>query len=259
METKQGLNKKRSENKGKNLRYFINLCFFLYFVLLIAERTISVVLSLSDNINLYGNAFDGYVYSLLFLSVIGFLVLLIVKCRPNIKAIFKPSDNLHFDWLCIAGGVLLLSGMVHTHYTISGLQFASYGVWILGILLKVISIHSKNENKALLWLSFAYLVAFSMAIPVMYHSAIEAHLFFHVLEAIGSIALVAGFTYLLLRLFNDNGDLFPLWPIILAIVIDVPLIVLRWNEEINFFVLIFIALSTALYIVGFAYKMKKRS
>lgn len=247
------------KNKSKTLIYFINLCFFLYFVLLIVERSISVILSLSNNINLYGARFDGYVYTLVFVSIVGFLILLIVKCRPNIKALFKPNEDLKFGWLCIAGGVLLLSGMVHTHYTISGLQFASYGVWILGILLKVISIHSKNENKALLWLSFAYLVAFSMAIPVMYHSVIESHLFFHVLEAIGSITLVVAFTYLLIRLFNDNGNLFPLWPIILAIVIDVPLIVLRWNEEINFFVLIFTALSTALYIVGFAYKMKKRS
>ncbi len=246
------------KNKSKTLIYFINLCFFLYFVLLIVERSISVILSLTNNINLYGNAFDGYVYSLVFLSFIGFLALLILKCRTNIKALFKLSDDLRFDWLCIAGGVLLLSGMVHTHYTISGLQFASYGIWILGILLKVISIHHKTENKVLLWLSFAYLVAFSMAIPVMYQSMIEAHVFFHILEAVGSIALVAAFTYLLLRLFNDNGDLFPLWPIILAIVIDVPLIVLRWNEEINFFVLIFIALSTALYIVGFAYKTKKK-
>lgn len=246
------------KNKSNAIPYLSNLSFFLYFVLLIVERSISVVLSLSNNINLYGNTFDGYVYSLVFISVVGFLVLLIVKCRPNIKAIIKPSDDLRFDWLCIAGGVLLLSGMVHTHYTISGLQFASYGIWILGILLKVISIHHKTENKVLLWLSFAYLVAFSMAIPVMYQSMIEAHVFFHILEAIGSIALVGCFAYLLLRLFNDNGDLFPLWPIILAIVIDVPLIVLRWNEEINFFVLIFIALSTAAYIVGFAYKMKKR-
>ena len=246
------------KNKSKTLIYFINLCFFLYFVLLIVERSISVILSLSNGINLYGTAFDGYVYSLIFLSIVGFLALLIVKCHSNIKALFKPTENLKFDWLCIAGGVLLLSGMVHTHYTISGLQFASYGAWILGILLKTISIHSKNENKVLLWLSFAYLVAFSMAIPVMYQSLIEAHVFFHILEAVGSIALVGGFTYLLLRLFNDNGDLFPLWPIILAIVIDVPLIVLRWNEEINFFVLIFIVLSTAIYIVGFAYKMRKR-
>ena len=245
------------ENKSKTLTFLINLCFFLYFILLIAERSISVILSLSNGINLHGTAFDGYVYSLVFLSIIGFLVLLILKCRPNVKAVFKPTEDLRFDWLCIAGGVLLLSGMVHTHYTISGLQFASYGIWILGILFKVISIYHKTENKVLLWLSFAYLVAFSMAIPVMYQSLIEAHAFFHILEAAGSIALVGAFTYLLLRLFNDNGDLFPLWPIILAIVIDVPLIILRWNEEINFFVLIFIVLSTALYMVGFAYKTKK--
>ena len=247
------------KNKSKTLTYFINLCFFLYFVLLIVERSISVILSLSNGINLFGTPFDGYVYTLVVVSIVGFLILLIVKCRPNIKALFKPNEDLKFGWLCIVGGILLLSGMVHTHYTISGLQFASYGVWILGILLKGISIHSKNENKVLLWLSFAYLVAFSMAIPVMYHSVIEAHLFFHILEAVGSFALVAAFAYLLLRIFNDNGDLFPVWPIIFAIVIDVPLIVLRWNEEINFFVLIFIALSTALYIAGFVYKMKKRS
>ncbi len=247
------------KNKSKTLTYFINLCFFVYFVLLIVERSISVILSLSNNFNPYATAFDGYVYTLVFVSIVGFLVLLILKCRPNIKGLFKPSEYLRFDWLCIAGGVLLLSGMVHTHYTISGLQFASYGIWILGILLKAISIHPKNESKPLLWLSFAYLVAFSMAIPVMYQSMIEAYVFFHILEAVGSIALVAAFTYLLLRLFGDNGDLFPLWPIILAIVIDVPLIVLRWNEEINFFVLIFTALSAALYVVGFAYKTKKRS
>ena len=245
------------KNKSKTLTYFINLCFFLYFVLLIVERSISVILSLSNGIKIYGTVFDGYVYTLAFLSIVGFLALLIVKCQPNIKALFKSNEDLRFEWLCVAGGVLLLSGMVHTHYTISGLQFASYGVWIVCILLKVISILSKCENKTLLWLSFAYLVAFSMAIPVMYHSAIEAHVFFHILEAVGSIALVASFTYLLIHIFNDNGDLFPVWPIILAIVIDVPLIVLRWNEEINFFVLIFIALSTALYIVGFSYKMKK--
>lgn len=247
------------KNKSKIITFFINLCFFLYFVLLIVERSISVILSFSNGINLYGSTFDGYVYSLVFFSVVGFFVLLIAKCQPNVKALSKPSEDLRFDWLCIAGGVLLLSGMVHTHYTIPGLQFASYGIWILGILLKVISIHSKNKNKVLLWLSFAYLVAFSMAIPVMYQSAIEAHVFFHILEVIGSVALVATFTCLLIRLFNDNGDLFPIWPIILAIVIDVPLIALRWNEEINFFVLIFIVLSTALYIVGFACRAKKRS
>lgn len=244
------------KNKSKVITYFINLCFFLYFVLLLTERSISVILSLSSGVNLFGTAFDGYVYSVVFLSVIAFLVLLILKCRPNVKALVKPNEDLRFGGLCLAGGALLLSGMVHTHYTISGLQFASYGIWIFGILLKTISIHSSNDNKPLLWLSFAYLVAFSMAVPVMYPSQIEANVFFHVLEAVGSIVLVGTFTYLLMRLFSNNGNLFAVCPIILAIVIDVPLIALRWNEEINFFVLIFIALSALLFLTGFLYKKK---
>ncbi|MBQ7243901.1 MAG: hypothetical protein IJS52_06825 [Bacilli bacterium] len=244
------------KNKSKTIAYLINLCFFLYFVLLLTERSISVILSLSSGVNLFGTAFDGYVYSIVFLSAIVFMVLLILKCRPNVKALVKPNEDLHFGSLCLAGGVLLLSGMVHTHYTISGLQFASYGIWILGILLKTISIHSSSDNKPLLWLSFAYLVAFSMAIPVMYPSQIEAHVFFHALEAIGSIALVGAFTYLLIRLFHDNAGLFSPWPMILAVVIDVPLIALRWTEEINFFVLIFIVLSALLFLTGFLYKKK---
>lgn len=244
------------KNKSKAIVYLINLCFFLYFALLFAERSISVALSLSNGVNLFGTAFDGYVYSVVFLSVIAFLVLLVWKCRSNVKALVKPTEDLRFDSLCLAGGVLLLSGMVHTHYTISGLQFASYGIWILGILLKVVTLHSASSNKPLLWLSFAYLVAFSMAVPVMYPSQIEAHVFFHILEAVGSIALVGAFTYLLLRLFEDKEDLFLLWPIVVAVVIDVPLIVLRWNEEINFFVLIFLVLSAALFLTGFLYKKK---
>ena len=247
------------KDKSKVLTYFINLCFFLYFVLLLVERSISIALSLSKGVNLFGTAFDGYVYTLVFLSIAAFLVLLILKCLSNVKALFKPSEDLRFNWLCIAGGVLLLSGMVHTHYTISGLQFASYGVWILGILLKAISLHGNSENKPLLWLSFAYLVAYSMAVPVMYPSQIETHVFFHIFEAVGSFALVGAFAFLLLRLFNDNEDLFPLWPILLAVVLDVPLIVLRWNEEINFFFLIFLALSMALYLAGFIYKKRNHS
>lgn len=244
------------KNKSKTITYLINLCFFLYFVLLLAERSISVALSLSNGVRLFATAFDGYVYSVVFLSVVAFLILLIWKCRSNVKALVKPTEDLRFGCLCLAGGVLLLSGMVHTYYTISGLQFASYGIWILGILLKAVTVHSSGGNKPLLWLSFAYLVAYSMAVPVMYPSQIEAHVFFHILEAVGSVALVGAFTNLLLRLFNDSEDLFSLWPIVLAIVIDVPLIALRWSEEINFFVLIFLVLSAALFLTGFLYKKK---
>ena len=243
--------------KTKTLKYLINVSFFLYFLLLLVERTISVALSFANGFNVYGDGFSGYAYTAVFVSIIAFFVYLIWKCRPNIKAIFKMNDGLRFEHLCIAGGVLLISGMIHTEYTISGLQFASYGIWIAGILLQTILNQAKSQNKVLLWLSFAYLVAFSMAIPVMYRSFLEWHLWFHLVEEIGSLVLVAAFTFLLLMLFQGKDDLFLLSPIILLVVFDVAIIAMRFQEEINFFVMIFAILSFVLFLVGFIYKKAK--
>ncbi len=245
--------------KNKSLMtYFINLCFFLYFLILIVERTISVVLSFVNNVDVFGNAFNGYIYLLVFLSIIGFIVYLVTKCRPHVKALFKPVEELNFVSLCIASGILLHSGMVHTEYTIPVVQFISYGVLIIGILLQVIVNHKTSNNKPLLWISFVYLVCFSMAIPVMYHSLIELHVLFHILEAITSITLVITFTYLFIFIFKGESDLFKLWPIITAVVLDAILIALRWPEEINFFVLIFISLAALTFLLGHILKLAKK-
>lgn len=240
------------------LTYLINLSFYLYFIILLVERVVSVSLSFANGINIYGNAFDGYVYALVFLSIVGWLVFLLLKCRDSLKALFIFNENINFNYLCFASGILLLSGMVHTHYTISVVQFISYGILIVGILLKVIM----NKGNALLkWLSFSYLVSFSMAIPVMYQSLIEAHVYFHIIEGVASFILVGVFTYLLLLLFNERDDLFISWAIFAAIFFDVTLIIMRWEEEINVFVLIFISLSFVLFLAGTVVKVlnKKKS
>ncbi|MCR4561991.1 MAG: hypothetical protein K5694_02135 [Bacilli bacterium] len=241
--------------KSKALSYLINLFFFVYFLLLLVERVLSVIFSYSDKkVSLYGSAFHGYVYTVVFLSIGAFFVYLFLRCRKNIKALVKVNTELDYRDICIASGILLLSGMVHTEYTISGLQFASYGVLILGIILRVIEMQKVYKRRALSYMSLIYLVAFSMAIPVMYPSQIDLHVFFHVLEAIASIGLVATFTYLMVLLFSGKDDLFLYWPIALVLALDIPLIILRWNEEINFFVLIFLILSFVLFLVGFIYK-----
>lgn len=234
--------------------YLVNGIFFLYCFVLLAERTISVVQSIVNGVDLFGTPFNIFTYLLVFLSIAGWLVFLLVKCRDNIKALFRPNEDVNFKPLCIASGILLLSGMVHTEYTIPAMQFVAYGILIIGILLKVIENSKTSENKPLLWLSFVYLVAFSMAIPVMYHSNIEHYKLFHVIGGISVFALVGLFTFLLLEIFNGNNDLFMVLPIVVAIALDVPLIILRWNEEVNVFVLIFISLSTLLYVVGMIVK-----
>lgn len=239
---------------NKTLTYLINLSFFLYFIILLVERIISVVLSIVNNVNLYSDGFNGYVYTLIFISIIGWLIYTLLFCRDNIKSLFKFNENITFHKICIASGILLLSGMVHSEYTIPVIQFISYGILIIGILLEVIMNNKNTNNKLLSWLSFVYLVCLSMAIPVMYHSLIELHVLFHILEAISSFVLVIVFTYLLLLIFNDKNDLFLIVSILLVVLLDTPLIVLRWNEEINFFVLIFEVLSIVVFVIGFIYK-----
>lgn len=242
---------------NKILTYLINLSFFLYFFILIIERLISVTLSLVNCVELYGNGFNAYVYSIIFASIIGWLIYVLINCKSNIKALITPNDNISFDKLCIASGILLLSGMVHSEFTIPVVQFISYGVLIVGIMLKVIENSKQSKNKTLLWLSFSYLVLFSMAIPVMYQSNIDLYIIFHILEGTSSFILVIVFTYLLLTIFSFKDDLFELWTIITVILLDVPLILLRWNEEINYFVLIFLILSIVIFIVGYIYKKIK--
>ena len=238
----------------KTLTYLINLSFFLYFAILLVERVLSVVLSIVNGVNLYADGYNGYAYTLVFLSIAGWLVYLILFCRPNVKALFKFDEGVSFNRLCEASGILLLSGMVHTEHTIPVIQFISYGILIIGILLKVIVNQKSSQNKVVLWLSFAFLVALSMAIPVMYRSLIEFHVLFHALEAVAAVLLVGVFTCLLLKIFLGKDDLFRPWAMLMLILLDVPLIVMRWNEEINWFVLIFLSLSLVLFLVGYIYK-----
>lgn len=248
------------EKRIGTINYSINLSFFLYFIILLSERLLSVILSLSNGMNIYNDPFNGYVYTITFISIVGWLIFLLFRCRNNIKSLFKLDNcNIEFKNLCIASGILLLSGMVHTEYTNSILQFISYGILIIGILLKVIINNKTNNNKPLLWLSFIYLVSFSMAIPVMYRSLIELHVMFHILEATASIILVIIFTYLMIRLFNDNNDLFNVVPLLIMLIFDIALIVMRWNEEINWFILIFASLTSFIFLMGLIFKKKQNN
>ena len=240
--------------KERLLTYFINLSFYLYFLILLIERAISVSLSLSHGMNIYSSSYYGYVYTLVFISILSWLIYLLIRCRPSFKALFSAKEeilrNISFRDLSLSSGLILLSGMVHTEYTYSAIQFISYGILIIGILLKVILLNETSKNRPLLWLSFVYLVSFSMAIPVMYYSMIQLHVLFHVSEAITSFLLVTFFTYMLINLFEGKEDLFFYPIIIVSMILDTLLIALRWNEEINFFVLIFVSLSVLLFITG---------
>ena len=237
--------------KANKINYVINLMFFLYFIVLFIERVISLSLTFINKIDIFNNFFSISVYFSIFLSLIGFFIYLAIKCRKNIKALFSlNNDDLSFNELIIAGGILLISGMVHSEYTISIVQFISYGFYILAIVLKVISFQNEVNSKIVLYLSLIYLVSYSMAIPVTYQTFLNYNNLYHVISLISSYLLVGIFTYMTHKLFNNEENLFRYIYIIPAVILDTFLIAFRWKEEINVFVLIFICLSVLLFISG---------
>ncbi len=238
----------KKENK---IKYFMNLCFFLYFVILISERTVSVVKSIKYGVD-FLDGFDIFVYLTILLSFGGFLVYTVLKNRPAISALFTPNDTAieKIDFTCLvkAGGILLLSGMVHSEFTAAPVQFASYGFFIVAIVLQAVLLQKEAESKSLLWLSVAYIVAFSMAIPVTYRSTLDYAILFHVIEGVVTYTLVLAFTILTLKIFNKKTDLFDL-PLFLTALIPAAFVAIRANE-INYFVLVSAAIALVLFIVA---------
>jgi len=155
------------------------------------------------------------------------------------------------ELLCIAAGLILVSGMVHTEYTVAPIQFGAYGALIVAMIIQTALTQQRSDKPVLLWLSVAFLTAFSMAIPVMYRSDIANAAFFHVAEAIAALVLVAMFTGMLYKVFcGDATNLFYFVPMLSALVLDTVLIVMRSREEINWFVLVSLIATCVLFLIG---------
>lgn len=229
----------------------------LYFLILTIERIISLVSVFTGDLASY-DPLDWYMTALTVLSIIGAYTFIFTKCRmnvkkyPNGKVSGSPmADADNFGKLAVAAGILLLGGMVHTHGTIPPIQFASYGMILISMAIHTAVQVKQNGGGLLRWLSFSYIVAFSMAIPVVYHTSIELSWLFIPLEIVVSAGMVVLFTVMLRGFYMGTGEYgFPILPIIAAVIGDATVLALRWNEEINFFVLIFICVAAPLYIVG---------
>lgn len=219
----------------------------LYFLILTVERVISLATSFTNG-HIF-NALDWYMTVLTVLSIVVAYVFIIAKCRFNDADVFRK--------LAIAAGIILLGGMVHTEGSIPPIQFASYGMILVSMAIHTAQCVKQHGGAVIRWLSFGYIVAFSMSIPVVYQTGIELSWLFVPLEIVVSAGMVALFTVMLRWFYNGDGEYsFPALPFILALVGDAGVLVLRWNEEINFFVLIFIVVTAALFIAG---KLASRS
>ena len=229
----------------------------LYFVILTAERIVSLVTVFTGNFTGYG-FLDWYMTGLTILSIIGSYCYMLKKCSFTVKrsengrvSAYPALEKDNFGRLSVAAGILLLGGMVHTDGSIPPLQFVSYGMILASMAVHAAQCAAADGKALKKWLSFAYVVAFSMAIPVVYHSAVELAWLFIPVEIIVSAGMVIIFTAML-RSFYLNGaeNNFGPLPFLAALVGDAAVLALRWTEEINWFVLIFVCVAALCWIIG---------
>ena len=139
---------------------------------------------------MFSSLFDTYVNTVSLISLLSFLILICFFNKGFWESLIKNEAIVDYNMLTITAGVILVSGMVHTEYTISGIQFASYGALMIAMTLRTIEKHGNGGNNFLMWYSLIPSIVFSMAIPLVYKSSINNVSFFHFVEAVVSLVLV---------------------------------------------------------------------
>ena len=237
-------------SKPKIPHSVISWFFLLYFVILFAERLQSLLRAVSAN-QFFMDTFEGIAGVIVSLSLLSAVVLLGFFNKTFWKSLGGKAEP-DYAMMTVTAGVILVSGMIHTEYTIPAIQFASYGMLIVAMILRAVQLMPESKNRFELWYSLIYLTVFSMAISVVYkHYTLTNATLFHIMEYVVMFALVCSFTFMMRRLFLGRGDNLLLWiPFIIMAVGDAVVIWMGWAAEVNSFVLIFAALSVILFIIG---------
>ena len=214
----------------------ISWLFLGYFLVLFAERVQSLArICRTSFAALYRTGFDGFVDTLTVLSLVATVLLLAFGCKGYWQSLVNPA-------------VIPDYSMMHTEYTVAPVQFVSYGMLIIAMVLRTVQTAAGADHPGMFWYSLAFLTVFSMAIPVMYRAEIAHATLFHVIEAIVALALVACFTWMLRDLFLGQGhDLLRWVPMLSAAVGDAVILAMRWKENVNTFVLLFVILSAVVF------------
>ena len=237
-------------SKNKVPHAAISWFFLLYFVILFGERLQSLLRAATAD-QLFMDRFEGVASIVVSLSLLSAVVLLAFFNRSFWKSLIGKAEP-DYAMMTVTAGVILVSGMIHTEYTIPGIQFASYGMLIVAMILRAVQFMPECKNRFGLWYSLVYLTVFSMAIPVVYkHYTLTNATLFHIIEYGVMFALVCSFTLMLRRLFLGRGENLLLWlPFAIMLVGDAIVLWMGWTAEVNVFVLIFAALSVVLFIFG---------
>ena len=241
------------ENRVASVSNTLKLIGFIaYFSLLFVERLLAVIFSVNSGGEYAltsGNAFNYFAYTVTVLSLAAGTALF-VRLFVQMGRAHSAGENYRFDdhakeW-SIAASAHLFGGMMHTGFTLAGLQFAAYGFLIAAMIVKCCL---SGEDRFLTIVSTVYLTLFSMSIPVCYLSFMASPMLslFFTAQAAAVFVLVPIFGIMLSQLMKEGVTSFtPYFPAAMCLLSGAT-IVLKWQEEINWFVLIFAALTILFY------------
>ena len=145
-------------SKPKIPHSVISWFFLLYFVILFAERLQSLLRAVSAN-QFFMDTFEGIAGVIVSLSLLSAVVLLGFFNKTFWKSLGGKAEP-DYAMMTVTAGVILVSGMIHTEYTIPAIQFASYGMLIVAMILRAEQLMPESKNRFGLWYSLIYLIVF---------------------------------------------------------------------------------------------------
>ena len=255
------MQKIKKERMTKVLGYLVILFYVLYLVVLFAERTVAVVMGFTadEPFCLRGDIAQWYAHIATVFALVSSLVTAIALNGYVFRYLFTRSeaDKARIDHgnMAITAGLLLIGGMAHTEFTLLGVQFVSYGFLLLSMLMRTIEagmLCRPGISRMRLAVSYLYIVCFSMAIPVVYSADLgDAETAFVVIEIVTALLLVAAFAYMLSLFYRSGGLLnFGLPLIVYTTAADIAIFLLRLPVAANVFVMVFLALTVVLWLIG---------
>lgn len=256
----------------KLLSKFKLISLILYFLILFAERLLAVILSWNHGEEyalISGNVFNYIAYGITAVSLVAGLVMMIIVLPKMFVSVFTSRE---YDYrannrkVVMAAMAILYGGMMHTGYTIAPVQFVAYGFLILSMVIRTIECCREAKRLAkesgsevaaskAKTLSFAsivsviYLTLLAMAVPVSYISFQDMPLraVFFAVEFAAVFVLIPVFGILLYRFYDTGVTSFSFLYPVLVLIFSGLTVALKWREEINWFVLVFLVLTAAFY------------
>ncbi len=229
----------------------------VYFVVLFAERLLAAILSINNG-GVYavnsGIIFNYITYSVTIISLIAGTILSAKILLDLIKRLFSKElydFDRNYKGIVIAAMAFLYGGMMHTGFTIAPVQFVAYGFLIFSMVIRSIEKCKEDKSKRFVSIvSVIYLTLFSMTVPVCYIATSLGSMTipFYLAEFLAAFILIPVFGIMLHKFFVSGVTSFSIIYPAIMLVLSGATVALKWCEEINYFVLIFMVLTILFYL-----------